>query len=153
MTYYNKQKIKEIIKMYHHNTMLLKEHKKDYSSVGVAQGGIESTLPKAQGQTSDVVANEAIRQINANRYYSNIATDIKYVADRLYRITDERDAQIVNMFMLGNGIHDIANYFNCSRRNVDVRLDRIADTIISVTWQNMYKYGKLVIGDSLRQCT
>lgn len=133
MTYYNISKVKDIIKNYHHNQQVLKDRNTHYSSVGVAQGGIESTLPKAQGQTSDVVANEVIRQIEANRYYAKVQTDMKYIDDRLYRITNERDAQIVNLFMLGYDVHDIANHYRCSRRNVDKRLDGVAKVIISVT--------------------
>lgn len=132
MTYYTKQKIKDIIKNYHHNQQVLKERNTHYSSVGVAQGGVESTLPKAQGQTSDVVANEAIRQIEANRVFANIQTDIKYLQDRLDRVK-ESDEELLTLFLSGCNIHDVANYYGCSTRTVDRKLDDIACCIMSVT--------------------
>src|SRR5690625_1590278 len=132
MTYYNVSKVKDIIKNYHHNQEVLKQHTTHYSSVGVAQSGIESTLPKAQGQTSDVVANEAIRQIEANRVYADIRTDIKYLQDRLDRVK-ESEEELLTLFLTGHNIHDVANYFGCSTRTVDRKLDDIARCIVSVS--------------------
>src|SRR5690625_133316 len=130
MTYYSVDKILQIIKDYHRNIELLKNKRKHYASVGVSQLNEEATLPRAN-TLSDETANEAIRHVEDRKFIADIKTDIKYLHDRLDRITDERDAQILNMRLQGHSTSDIAIQHNCSRRNVDKRLRAIAKTIAS----------------------
>lgn len=129
MSYYTAKKVKEIIKSYQHNNRLLEGRKPPMKSVGVAQGGIESVMPKASGGTSDVVASEAMRQIESNRYYAELATDIKYITDRWDRVTNECDAMILKHRLDGLSATDIALIMQCSRRKIYNRLDDIANAI------------------------
>src|SRR5690625_3247017 len=96
MTYYSVDKILQIIKDYHRNIELLNERKKYHASAGVSQLNEEATLPRAN-TLSDVTANEAIRHVEDSKFIADIKTDIKYLHDRLDRITNERDAQILNI--------------------------------------------------------
>lgn len=132
MTYYSIDRVKEIIRNYYRYKQIIKEYRKDYSSVGVTVYSEEAAMPRANN-ISDVTANEAMRQVEEVKVYANMRTDIKYVDDRLYRIDKERDAQIVNMFMQGYNTYDISTYYNCTKRNIDKRLDIIAHSICSVT--------------------
>lgn len=126
---YTTDKVVEIINSYHRNIKLLKEFRKDYASVGVAQGGIESVMPRGKGTTSDVVANEAIRQLENNDYFAEVRTDIKYLQDRLYRVTDEEDAIILSNRLDGAEVVTIACMMECSERKIYDRLRKIAKII------------------------
>lgn len=128
MTYYNTTKILDIIKMYNHNKKLLAEYKKQYASVGVTQYGIESTLPRASGN-SDITANAALQQVASDRYYADIQTDIKYLEDRWDRITEEEDAEILHLRLQGYSSRDIAVTLGISKGTIHRRLRGIAATI------------------------
>ena len=132
MTYYDIPKVLEIINHYHAYKENIDEYKYIYSSVGVAQGGIESTLPKAQGQTSDTVANEAINAIEGNKAYANIVTDMKYIENRWHRVTDERDAMVLNYRLEGYSAIEIAQLLRCTDRTVRTRLYNIAKVISGI---------------------
>src|SRR5690625_3223966 len=131
MTYYDIPKILEIIKQYNIDIKTLAERRKEYASVGVTQYGIESTLPKAQGVNSDVVANEAIRHVEDNMFFANMETDIKYLQDRWDRVTNETDAQILSLRLDGLSAREIGRILRCTDRTIHVRLRRIAETIKS----------------------
>lgn len=131
MTYYTTEKVLEIIKDYQVYKGNMQEGDKGYSSVGVAQYGIEATMPKAQGTTSDVVANEAIKQVGESLVIASMRTDAKYLEDRLYRVEDEILKEILALRMEGHTIRDIAEVTLYSKSNVHKLLVKIAKIIKS----------------------
>ena len=102
---YTVNKVLDIIKNYKHYQEAICNHKKEYASVGVAQGGIESVMPKAQGGTSDPTGNEAIKHVEDITAMSKIATDIKYVQDRLYRVPKEYES-ILDLRLSGHTVRE-----------------------------------------------
>ncbi len=130
MTYYNKSKVKDIIKNYHHMTQQIQSFRKEYASVGVTVYNEEAVMPRAN-TISDVTANEAIRHCDDVKVIADFKTDIKYLQDRLDRV-NEQDEELLTLFLAGYNIHDVANYYSCSLRTVDRKLDDIADCIVSV---------------------
>lgn len=128
MTYYSTERIMEIIKMYHTNIINIREWQHDYMSVGVAQMGIESSLPKAN-TISDVVAKEAMRQMEANEIFKQIEEDIMYLQQHWNRVTNGSDARILSLKLDGLSSWEIGNVVQCSERNVNKRLWEIAKTI------------------------
>src|SRR5699024_5386640 len=128
MTYYSTEKILEIIKHYHTNMQNIKEWQRDHASVGVVKMGIEATMPKAN-TLSDVVANEAIRQIEDSKFFTEMETDIKYLQQRWDRVTNESDARILSLKLGGLSSWEIGNVVQCSERNVNKRLWVVAKTI------------------------
>lgn len=123
---YTVEKILDIIKMYHINIINIKEYRKDYASVGVTVYDVEATLPQSPYTTSDPVANEALRQVNETQFYSDMRTDLKYLQDRLYRVEDETDAQILNLTLRGYEVVRIADLHKINRSTVYNRLKVIA---------------------------
>lgn len=124
MTYYTTSKVLDILKNYYFYKQAIESHKQEYASVGVAQGGIESVMPKAQGKTSDVVANEALRQIEGIKVYADMATDIKYIEDRLYRVTGYKT--VLGMRLEGRTQREIAKLTRVSESSVGRELVRVA---------------------------
>ena len=131
MTYYSVDKILEIIKMYHVNIKNVHNFSKEMASVGVAQYGIEASLPKGTN-ISDIVEKEAIRQIEGNKVFAEIITDIKYLQDRWDRVTNDTDAHILKLRLDGLSAHDIGQILNRTDRMIHIRLRRIAETIKGV---------------------
>lgn len=129
LSYYTVDKVLEIIRGYSNNIQNAKESM-EYASVGVAQYGIEATMPRGN-TTSDVVANEAIRMVTGTGYFANMITDIKYLQDRWDRVTNEKDATVLNLRLDGLSSAEIGQILGCSERNVNIVLRRVAETIIS----------------------
>lgn len=131
MTYYTTKKVMEIIKHYHINMNNIKTLTNDMKSVGVSQYGIESSLPKSKGGFSSVVENEVIRQIENTKIYADMVTDMKYLQDRWHRITDEKEATVLQLTLNGYGSSDVAEIMKMSRSGVYRMLESIAMQIKS----------------------
>ncbi|RDW17622.1 hypothetical protein CWR48_13990 [Oceanobacillus arenosus] len=130
MTYYTTKKVMEIIKYYHIDTQNLRWMQEDKKSVGIAQYGIEATLPKGNGFSS-VVENESIRQIENTKFWAEKITDMKYLQDRWYRITDEKEATVLQLRLNGYSISHIAELMKMERTGVYRMIERIACQIKS----------------------
>lgn len=128
--YYSISKILKIIHMYHVNMINIKEMERGLASVGVAQYGIESSLPKGNA-ISKVVENEAIRLADSSRYWAETVTDMKYLQDRMYRINDDKEAMILNLRLNGISIAEISYIMRIDRTNVYRNLRKIAKKIKS----------------------
>lgn len=126
---YTVGKILDIMKNYHVYKGNLQIDAKRYASVGVAQYGIEASLPKAQGGNSDVVATEALRGMDELPMFALMRTDVKYIDDRLYRVTDEADIEILGLRLEGQTIRDIGAITGFSKSKVHRRLVNIAKII------------------------
>lgn len=127
--YYSIKKIMEIIKYYHINmTNLQNMAMQEIKSVGVSQYGVESSLPKGT-QTSNVTEREAIRNVEQSKFWSGIITDIKYLQARWHRVTDEKLAMILNLYLTGYRTGDVAQIMQMERSWVYRNLEKIANII------------------------
>ena len=129
---YTVNKVLDIIKNYHHNITILKEYRRTMKSVGVAQSGIESVMPKAQGGTSDPTGNEAVRLAGDSSYFAELATDIKYLQDRLDRVPKEYET-ILDLRLLGHTVREIAFLQHRSYSYINKSLKHIAECIVNQT--------------------
>lgn len=128
MTYYSVNKILEIMKMYSIYKENVRNYKREHASVGVAQLGIEATMPKAN-TISDVVADEALKHVEDVHIFAEMKTDIKYLEDRWHRVTGEQDEKILSLRLDGYSAWQIARVSRCSERKVYNRLESIARMI------------------------
>ncbi len=96
----------------------------------VAQSGIESTLPKAQGVTSDPVALEVIRRDKASKWVVKLEEKVLYIQKRVDVITDEKEKAVLECMLDGLSMVAIGKHMGLSRRHVyDIKnsiVDRIA---------------------------
>lgn len=104
-------------------------------SVGVSQYGIESSLPKGNN-ISKVVENEAIRRVENTKVWAEMITDVKYIQARWHRITDEKEASILNMRLSGYEISEISQAMKMSRGHVYKVIREIAKAIKSYPQEN-----------------
>lgn len=116
MTYateqYSTEKIMDLINNYPYYISRLKEMNAQYQSeVGggsIAQYGIESAMPKAQGGNSDPVHNDALRRMKMNKEITRIENKVRYIQNRWDRITDERMALVFNLRLNGMTYSNVA---------------------------------------------
>ena len=135
--YYSTKKILDIIKYYHINLNNLKTlaAENQLRSVGVAQYGIEASLPKGNN-ISSVVENEVLRQVENTKFFAGIITDMKYLQDRWHRVTTEREAMVLKLRLDGHKAKDIAQMLGVARSEVYRTLERIACQIKGYPQEN-----------------
>lgn len=129
--HYTVKKIMQIIKHYHININNLQDMvREQFKSVGVSQYGVESSLPKGNN-ISNVVEQEAIRRIENIKFWAEMMTDIVYIQDRRYRVTDEKQAMILNLYLSGYSTSQVAEVMQMDRTWVHRNLVKIAQAIKS----------------------
>jgi len=128
MTYYDTTKVLDILKNYHiYMANVSNVDNRDYASVGVTVYDEEATLPRAN-KISDVTANEALKGIDELPLFAQMRTDIKYIDDRLDRVTD--NIEILGLRLEGLSVCDISVAVGYSKSHVHRKLVDIAESII-----------------------
>lgn len=128
----NKKQIEQTLRDYN---WMIKEIKRQRSLMGydggnlVAQGGIESTMPKAQGGTSDPVALEVIRREKASKWVIKLEDKVLYIQKRIPVITDEREKAVLECMLDGLSMVAISNHMGLSRRHIYNLKTSIVDKI------------------------
>lgn len=124
MTYYNTKRILTIMKNYHIYASQ-QPIEKQYASVGVS---VITDMPS--GNTlSDVTANAALRGIDELPIHTQMRTDKKYLDDRVYRITDYADREVLTLRLEGMSIRDIGINIGKSKTYINNKLIKIAGLI------------------------
>lgn len=84
----------------------------------VAQGGIESAMPKAQGGTSDPVALEVLRRDKASKWVVNLENKVLFIQKRIHIITDQKEKAILECMLDGLSMVAIGKHMGLSRRHI-----------------------------------
>lgn len=125
----NEKQIESALRDYN---WMIKEIKRQRQLMGyeggnlVAQGGIESTMPKAQGGTSDPVALEVIRRDKASKWVLKLEDKVLYIQERMCIIQDEREKAVLECMLDGLSMVAITKHMGLSRTHIY----RIKDSII-----------------------
>lgn len=132
MTYTTEQ-IARMIKEYQTNVRavakLRKEYIEDVCGASIAQYGIEATLPKPQGQTSDPVLREVQRLMRQDSVIAKYERKVLYIQNRWDRITDERQAMIFNQVLSGTSIESVSETMGLSRQRIHQIVNEIAELL------------------------
>ncbi|RWZ59876.1 DNA-binding response regulator [Halobacillus fulvus] len=84
----------------------------------VAQSGIESTLPKAVGETGDPVAQEVIRRDKKTRWVHRLEEKVLYIQQRIHVIESERERAVLECLLDGMSMVAIGVHMGLSRRHI-----------------------------------
>src|SRR5690625_1110577 len=95
----------------------------------VAQGGIESSLPKAKGLTSDPVAMEVIRRDKKSKWIEKLENKVLFIQKRIHIITDEREKAVLECMLDGMSMIAISHHMGLSRRHIYNIKESIVDKI------------------------
>ncbi|MGX9931969.1 DNA-binding response regulator [Virgibacillus salarius] len=93
----------------------------------VAQSGIESSMPKAKGNTSDPVAREVVRRDKKYTWINRLENKVSFIQERIPAITDERELAVLECLLDGMSMRAISNHMGLSERHIF----RIRDAIVS----------------------
>ncbi|MBL5768399.1 helix-turn-helix transcriptional regulator [Heyndrickxia sporothermodurans] len=132
----NRKEIENILKDYSwmmNSIKILRDSMKDAGEGLTAQYGIEATLPKPQGVTSDPVYKETVRR---EKRYSKIAQyekKVQVIQDRMYLISDERENEVLYWLLEGKSYRWIGMHMGLSFSHIKRIRDSIVDKLASET--------------------
>ncbi|ULG73011.1 hypothetical protein [Macrococcus brunensis] len=130
MTYTTEQ-IAKMIKEYQTNVRavarLRKEYIDDVCGAGIAQYGIEATMPKPQGQTSDPVLREVQRLMRQDAVITKYEQKVLYIQNRWDRVTDEKQAMIFNLVLSGLPMDKVAETVGVTSQRIHQIINVIAE--------------------------
>lgn len=128
-----KEKLDQWIKDYRWmiNTVEQLQMEYRYNGAKIAQYGIEATLPKASGQTSDVVFTEVVRRNKHLKRINEYIRKIQEVQKRIDKITEPREAEVLFWLLDGKSLRWIGLHMGLSH----VTIRKIKDSIL----ENMLK--------------
>lgn len=117
----NEKQIEQALRDYSWMLNEIKRQRELMSYVGenvVAQGGIESTLPKAKGETGDPVAREVIRRDKNSKWLEKLEKKVLFIQKRICIITDEREKAVLECMLDGMSMIAISQHMGLSRRHI-----------------------------------
>lgn len=128
-----KEKLDQWIKDYRWmiNTVEELQNELDFKGAKTAQYGIEATLPKASGGTSDVVYTEVIRRSKHLKRINEYIFKIQEVQKRVDKVTEPREAEVLYWLLEGKSMRWIGQHMALSH----VTIKNIKESII----ENMLK--------------
>lgn len=110
--------IKRIIK-------LRERYLNEVAGGNISQYGIESSLPKPQGNNSDPVYNEMQRLLKMDKELSRLEYKVRYIQNRGERVVDERLGLVFNMRLSGKTYQEIADELEVTKPRVNQMMNEI----------------------------
>ncbi|MEC3884595.1 helix-turn-helix domain-containing protein [Halobacillus sp. HZG1] len=95
----------------------------------VAQSGIESTLPKAQGESGDPVAREVVRRDKKYIWIHKLEVKVSFIQERMAVIEGEREKAVLECLLDGMSMVAISRHMGLSRRHIYNLREKIVDKI------------------------
>lgn len=83
-----------------------------------AQGGIESSLPKAKGVTGDPVAMEVIRRDKASRWVQKLEKKVTFIQERIHVIQEPKEKAVLECMLDGMSMVGISRHMGLSRTHI-----------------------------------
>lgn len=132
---YNAHQILDLMFNYNDNIALLENLRSETTvGAGIAQYGIEATMPKSQGETGDPVFREYVRRNRSFRRYGEITEKLlpiqNFVESPDYDLQlDLTNKIILDLTLDGQTQRAIARIVNMSYIAVGKRQQKVAETI------------------------
>lgn len=117
----NKKQIKNALRDYNWMINEIKRQRELLEDAGtnlVAQSGIESTLPKAQGKTGDPVAREVVRRDKNLTWIHKLEVKVTFIQERMAVIEEEREKAVLECLLDGMSMVAISRHMGLSRRHI-----------------------------------
>lgn len=125
---YNKFQIYGILKDYYWMIREIQKIDRDLQKTdfqGVAQYGIEATLPHAVGIVGRAIENEVMRRSKKSERMVEYAKKVNFINERLNRVTDDKEKAVLDCMLDGLSLQAIAHHLSISRRQVNYMRDEI----------------------------
>src|SRR5690606_2559682 len=124
-----RNEVDQILKDYHwmiNSIKIMRDSLVDAGDGLTAQYGIEATMPKAKGSTSDPIFREVARRSKRWKKIEEYEQKVKVIQDSIHMIQDEREIEVLHWLLEGKGYSWIARHMGLSERHIR----RIKDSIV-----------------------
>ncbi len=124
------KQIESILKDYHwmmNSIKILRDSMQDAGEGLTVQYGIEATLPKPQGVTSDPIFKEVVRREKRYKKIAQYEEKVQIIQDRMAIIQDDRDFEVLHWILEGKSYRWIALHMGLSHSHIG----RIKDSIVN----------------------
>ncbi len=130
---YTKEQVSNYIRDYH---WMIKEVKRitgnlnDTEFRGVAQYGIEATLPKPQGSKVDQIANEVARREINHKQAQKYLKRIMFIQDNMHKVKNDRHKAVLDCLLEGLSVTKVSYHMGVSRKHVHSIKDDVAEILL-----------------------
>lgn len=135
----NKKEIENILKNYHwmlNSIKIMRESIDDEISSKTAMYGVESSMPKPQGNPGDPVYADVVRR---SKYWKKIEAyeqKVQYIQDRVNLITDDRESEVLFWLLEGKSYRWIAQHMGLSSSHIKRLRDSIVEQLVGTNGTN-----------------
>lgn len=117
--------IRQIINDYHWKKRLIQSQVYEMDSTSTAQYGIDSAMPKGQGQTGDKISTMIIRNENQRRKIESLIKEVSFIDEYEHCINSDKNFHILQLLKQGESKQRIKVLLNISNRNLYERIDQV----------------------------
>lgn len=117
--------IRQIINDYHWKKRLIQSQVYEMDSTSTAQYGIDSAMPKGQGQTGDKISTMIIRNENQRRKIESLIKEVSFIDEYEHCINSDKNFHILQLLKQGESKQRIKVLLNIGSRNLYERIDQI----------------------------
>ncbi|EGQ1615971.1 hypothetical protein ACB385_001171 [Staphylococcus pseudintermedius] len=128
---YTADDIKDMIFSYNWRKNRLIDEGYILDSNSIAQYGMESNMPKAQGDTSDKVLNVVTRNDTLYRVLYKHVEVIEFIDKYEHKIENDMNLNILYEFKKGKTQSEVRDIMMIGRTNLKSRLDSIVDVYLN----------------------
>ncbi|QQJ59018.1 hypothetical protein JGZ50_07960 [Staphylococcus pseudintermedius] len=128
---YTADDIKDMIFSYNWRKNRLIDEGYIIDSNSIAQYGMESNMPKAQGDTSDKVLNVVTRNDTLYRVLYKHVEVIEFIDKYEHKIENDMNLNILYEFKKGKNQSEVRDIMMIGRTNLKSRLDSIVDVYLN----------------------
>lgn len=137
----NKKEIKDMLHSYHWmiQTIALKRSELDDVGEGVtAKYGIEASLPKPKGTTSDPLYFEVLRREKKHDSIRKLEEKVLFIQQSSAKITDEKQRMVLDKILDGRSMRAISRFTKIPLSNVA----RIRDEIVNIMYLEQMEHSE-----------
>jgi len=96
---------------------------------GVAQYGIQATLPNGKGVVGKALENEVVRRSEKSKRIYEYIDQVNFINENRRHITDEKEKVVLDCLLDGFSISAIARHLRTGRKQVGNIVDSIVDQL------------------------
>ena len=137
---YTHEQIRDMIFEYHWRRNRLVDEGYTKESNGTAQYGIEATMPKGKGQTSNKVLNIVTRNDTLYRVLYKHIEVVEFIDKYEHKINDDMNLNILYEFKKGKNFTQVKKIMKIGRDNLNKRIDEIVNSYINQQEQHKQQH-------------
>jgi DNA-binding NarL/FixJ family response regulator len=127
------KEIEQILKDYHwmiNSIRIMRESMEEAGEGITAKYGIEASMPKGKGTTSDPIYREYLRREKRWKKIEQYEKKVKIIQERIHVIQDEREFEVLHWLLDGKSYRWIAMHMGLSHSHIRRLKDSIVEKLV-----------------------